>query len=59
MANNEFAVERAAGIDMVPLESFEWNPELDDVAVILRYDFQLNMPEQVATGGRGTLIPSG
>ncbi len=48
MANNEFAVERAAGIDMVPLESFEWNPEPDDVAAIHRCDFQLNMPEQVA-----------
>ena len=59
MANNEFAVERAAGIDMVPLESFEWNPELDDVAVILRHDFQCKVSEQVATGGRGTLIPSG
>jgi len=34
MANNEFAVERAAGID--------------DSAAILRHDFQFNVSEQAA-----------
>ena len=48
MANNEFAVERAAGIDMVPLESFEWNPGPDDGAAILHHDFQFNVSEQAA-----------
>jgi hypothetical protein len=48
MANNELAVERAAGIDMVPLESFEWNPGPADGAAILRHDFQLNVSEQPA-----------
>ena len=48
MAKNEFAVERAAGIDMVPLESLEWNPGPDDGAAILRHDFQLNVSEQAA-----------
>jgi len=38
-ANNEFAVERAAGIDMVPLESF---------------DFQLNVSEQAAIPARNS-----
>ena len=48
MANNESAVERGAGIDMVPLESFEWNPGPDDGAVSLRRDFPLNVSEQGA-----------
>lgn len=46
MANNDSVVERAAGIDMVPLESFEWNPRPDDGAAILRHDFQFNVSEQ-------------
>ena len=48
MGNHEFAVKRAAGIDMVPLESFEWNPGPDDSAAIFRHDFQLNVSEQAA-----------
>ena len=48
MAKNEFAVEPAARIDLVPLESFEWNPGPDDGAAILRHDFQLNVSEQAA-----------
>ena len=46
MATNESAVERAAGIDMVPLEPAEWNPRPDDEATILRHDFQINVSEQ-------------
>lgn len=49
MANNESEVERRPGIDMVPLgDSFEWNPEPDDGAPILRHDFHLNASEQIA-----------
>jgi len=34
---------------MVPLaELFEWNPEPDDGAPILRYDLHLDVSEQVA-----------
>jgi hypothetical protein len=49
MTNNEFDVERRAGIDMVPVgESFEWNPKPDDSAPILRDDFDLKVSEQGA-----------
>jgi hypothetical protein len=48
MANNEFDVERRAGLDMVPFgESLEWNGP-DDAAPILRDDFDLNLSEQGA-----------
>jgi hypothetical protein len=47
MANNEFDVERRAGIDMAPIgESFEWNPGSEDGAPILRDDFDLKVSEQ-------------
>ena len=52
MANNESEVERGAGIDMVPLESFEWTPGPDDGAPILRRDFHLNVSEPGSTGQR-------
>ena len=48
MANNEFDVERGAGVDMVPLgESLEWNGP-DDGAPILRDNFDLKVCEQGA-----------
>lgn len=52
MANNEFEVERRAGLDMVPFgESFEWYGA-DDGAPILRHDFDLQVFERV-------VIPAG
>ena len=52
MSNYESEVEHNAGVDMVPVgESFEWNPEPDDGAPILRPDFNLRMPNPVATPG--------
>jgi hypothetical protein len=50
MSNYESEVERHAGVDMVPFgESFEWNPGPDDGAPILRPDFNLKVPNPVAT----------
>ncbi len=50
MWNDESQVERHAGVDMIPVgASFEWNPEPDDGAPILRPDFNLNVPNRVAT----------
>jgi hypothetical protein len=50
MSNYESEVERHAGVDMVPVgESFEWNPGPDNGAPILRPDFNLKVPNPVAT----------
>jgi len=50
MSNYESETERHAGVDMVPVgESFEWNPGLDDGAPTLRPDFNLKVPNAVAT----------
>jgi len=50
MSNYEFEVERHAGVDMVPVgASFDWNPGPDDGAPILRPDFNLKVPNAVAT----------
>lgn len=50
MSNYESEIERHAGVDMVPVgESFDWNPGPDDGAPILRSDFNLKMPNPVAT----------
>jgi hypothetical protein len=50
MSNYESEVERHAGVDMVPFgESFERNPGPDDGAPILRPNFNLKVPNPVAT----------
>jgi hypothetical protein len=52
MSNYESEVERNAGVDMIPVgEPFEWNPWPDDGAPILRPDFNVKMPNPVATQG--------
>lgn len=50
MSNDEFDIERHAGLDMLPAgESFEPNPDSDDEARSFRPDFKLTVSEQVTT----------